>query len=1103
MEKSLEQLVHHHDALRMVLHHSDGKWQQENKATEHKSFQFDWYDLSQREDWKTEMAKYADAIQASFHLETGPLFKVCLFKLKNKDCILLVIHHLVVDGVSWRILLEDLESLYKGLNEGKQVELPQKTDSYQRWAKSLYKYAESVQLAEERPYWESVLAHEIVPIYNTKAASDLKKGSLQKVSFDLDRNHVELLQTKTHRVYNTEINDILLSALGIGLGQVFRTQHVLLDLEGHGREGVLETLDITRTVGWFTSVFPFVLDTALSNSNLRDALIQTKESLRKLPHKGIGYGIMHQLGAGFEPSLDSSIVFNYLGDFGAANDQGHLFSHSEEYQGTSIALENLMSDPRLQVNALLSAGVLHVDIEYNDRAFENAQVQALALAYHQALSTLIEQLSQEKGTYLTPSDLTYPHLTSHELAALNVDGQVEDAYRLSPLQEGILYHWLSAKGSDAAYLTQRSYRLRMPKVSISNIQQSYNTLIDRHSILRTGFIQEFDVLLQVVKKKVANSFYVEDITNRGNNEEKALFVAAFKKKDIAQSFSPDQDSLIRLSVIQLDKENYEFIWTIHHILMDGWCNSILINEFYQILMSLEAGRPLTLPEVTPYVTYINWLEKLDQSVSKSFWENYLSAYDSKAVLPFGKTGFATNSYVQAEHSIIIETKQYQHLRELAAQYSFTENTFLQTAWGYLLSKYNNTRDVVFGSVVSGRPEEVAHVEDIVGLFINTIPVRVQYTDGMTVLELIQNQQTTSISSLNHHYLSLSEIQASSELENDLIDHIYLFQNYAINELDEAFTAAEGIKESLSVLSIDHIEQTHYNFNILVMPHGDSLEIKFSYNQNVYAENSILHILEHLKNVIHQFVESPKKALSHVNYLTPSDKSQLAHFNATEVSYDFDRTILSEFKDRVLSAPDRIAVWYETESLSYAALDAYSNQLAHYLQQVHGVGNGDLVGLHLDRSHWMLVSILGVLKSGSAYVPIDMEYPADRIAFIGEDSGFKVCIDQAFLNVFQSEQNNYSAQPPEVEVTGSTPAYAIYTSGSTGRPKGVLNRHESLYNRLLWMREGLGIGESDILLQKTPYTFDVSVWELLMLCVSGSQLVFLPPGVTKTPFCSTA
>ena len=1053
LERSLEHLVKHHDALRMVYRNQDGNWLQENKGLAHQGYSLVLHDLSGADEYEPEMRRLCDALQSGIELEHGPLLKAALFRLKNKDCILLVIHHLVVDGVSWRILLEDLGNIYQSLKDQQAIKLPKKTDAFQRWARLLNEYAWSDQLKQERPYWEEVLSAKTTTLYSLEDSMDLSIGKVKSTHFTLDKDTVELLQTKVHRVYNTEINDILLTALGVSILDTFGNDRVVLDMEGHGREAIIDEVDITRTVGWFTSMYPFVLAVDKESRDFRTSLIQVKESLRKVPHKGVGYGVLRYLGAGFEKAPASGIIFNYLGDFGgraehAEDKDSALFTYSSEYRGIESSKENDSLGKKLKVSGLLVNETLRITVVYNDAVYEEQQVAALMDAYKDVLEKMIQQLSIETRSYLTPGDLTYQDLPVSELLELNRNNTIEDIYKLSPLQAGLYYHWISGEDK-ASYCAQHSYRLHMPDIALNNIRSSYEQLISRHSILRTGFKTINGELLQVVYKEVADTFTYENIAAVITAEDLELYITDYKAKDRARGFEIEQDCLMRLTVLYLGDDRYEFIWCNHHILMDGWCGSILVNEFYQILMSLAAEQPVSLPEVTPYSSYIKWLEKINKTSGMVYWRDYLSDYADKAAFPFKTTGAHGGGYLARQEDVQITSLPLEKLRKLCARYNVTENIFIQSAWGYLLSKYNNTRDVVYGAVVSGRPGEIAGVENMMGLFINTIPVRVCYSGDMKVSGLLEKQQEAFIAGLDHHYLNLSAVQSETLLGKELFDHIYIFENYAVNEIDadvKDIIAENAGKTKLSIVSRESFTKTHYDFDILVRPLKDRIHIELRYNANVYKEEDVLQVRYHLENVLSGFIENPEMLLKDLSYITAAESKQLYEFNHTEVAYPEQETILDLFESQVREMPDHTAVVFEGRGLSYKELDVLSDQMASCLSMNYGVERNDLVGIHLDRGLEMSVSIFGILKAGAAYVPMDMQYPEERVKYIKEDSNYKVCINKDFIAAFYKEKGAYPALEFPVDISGTDAAYGIYTSGSTGNPKGVLNTHAGLYNR---------------------------------------------------------
>ncbi|WP_245224985.1 condensation domain-containing protein, partial [Pseudozobellia sp. WGM2] len=900
LQKSLLKITHHHDALRMTYNKIDGTWVQRNQGignSEH--YVLELHDLTK--DIKTadkKIAALSDRLQASINIGKGPLIKVAVFKGQRKDLVLIVIHHLVIDGVSWRILLEDLSTLYKGFSENRTPGLPLKTDSFVQWSDTLQQYAKGQKLAGEHAYWKKITTHNgsLVKIPKTM---DITKGRSEKQSFVLDAETTELLQTKSHSVYGTEINDVLLTALSIGINNTFRKQKVLIDLEGHGREHIAENMDITRTLGWFTSIYPVLLDISQAKDDPIEALVQTKENLRKIPNKGIGYGILKYLGKGFENNANTSIVFNYLGDFGsAAGSQNEteqaVFTYSDQYAGKSIAAENEALGTKLSVSGMLVMGQLQMSVSYNDSVFEKRTIELLIKNYETALKLIIGKLSRQTKTFLTPSDLTYKNISIEKVFQLNRDNNIQDIYRLSPLQEGMYYHWLT-NDDKATYLIQKSFRLKIRNAAIENIRKSYEILIQRHDILRTEFSPEHATeLVQVVRKNVKNSFKYIDLTTQELSQKQALeYIDEYKKEDRSTGFPLNGESQIRLSLIHLGNHTYEFIWSNHHIIMDGWCVSILINEFYQILTALNNNQKVALPKATPYVDYIKWLENIDQKQSLNYWKEYLADYNQKAVVPFASKNITDTAYKPAKEKIELQGDYLDRIRNVAKTNKTTENNLIQSVWGCLLSKYNNNNDVVFGTVVSGRPPQIKGIEDMIGLFINTIPVRVKYSKGSTVSQLLQSQQEKSIQSLENHYLRLSEVQAQSELGTDLIDHILVFENYAVQESQQAQQNSQ-----IEVLQGDSLEQNHYDFSIQVNPGRDKMTIAFKYNQNRYDQKEIQHVTQHFQKILDAFVTGPNTLLQNIEYLSQEQRHELLHtFNDTKAEYPKDKTIIQLFQEQ--------------------------------------------------------------------------------------------------------------------------------------------------------------------------------------------------------------
>jgi amino acid adenylation domain-containing protein/non-ribosomal peptide synthase protein (TIGR01720 family) len=1089
IEQSIIDLTVHHDVLRMVYKKNGSGYDQLNQGIAVKCYTINFYDLRESEDVFGAMSELGENLQSAINLAEGPLFKVVHFRLKDGDRIGLIIHHLVVDGVSWRILLEDFSQLYTGYKSGKKAVLPLKTDSFQRWALLQKDYAAGSKLQKERSYWKTICDQRIDGLPQDKEAATAECVLDSSVSLRLDKKTTELLQTRVHGVYKTEINDILLTGLGLALKEVFFSEKSVLKLEGHGREEIIDGVDISRTVGWFTTVYPFVLDVPKSQT-ITETLVGIKECLRRIPNKGIGYGILKYLSEeGLETTITPEIIFNYLGDFGShvgRKKEESFFEYTPEYIGLGVAKEN-GNEGILEVLGMMVMGELNMSIRYSQERYNAVTLEKLIKSYEKNLRVLIEELSMCEGHYLTPSDLTFKGLSLEELAVINADGNVEDVYELSPLQEGMYYHWLSNQSS-TVYFDQISYRIRAKELNFKNLKHAYDRLIKRYSILRTSFSNDYaDRPLQIVRKEIASDFTHESINGKASNDTIQAYVGQVKQKDREKGFDLSSTSQMRLHIMELSDGTYEFIWSFHHILMDGWCLSILINDFNKFLSAEAEKQPLDLQPVMLYSTYINWLNKIDKESSLKYWKNYLVDYSQVAEVPF-KIKTKESKYTESREHLLIDGEVFKKVDALCNQAGITHNTFIQGVWGYLLSCYNNTNDVVFGAVVSGRPAELRGVEEMVGLFINTIPVRVQYKSEQSPIQLLKDLQKSSIESLSHHYINLSDVQAQSELGMNLINHLLVFENYAVKEI-----TAEGLlnnqqDEGVSIESMEAIEQTNYDFNIIVGPSPVSLNIGIAHNLYRYDKASIKRLAKHFDNLIKEFSEKWDQPLNKLNYLSEEERNELlVTLNDTAVSYPKNKTIVDLFEEQVIKTPDHIAVEFNEGRLSYLQLSESSNQLAHYLQNSYEIKPDDLIGIKLERSEWVIIAILAILKSGAAYVPIDPQYPLDRIDYIQKDSSCKVCIHEEELEKFKANQKNHSKDKVCSSTGPDHLAYVIYTSGSTGKPKGTLITHGAIVNTLLAQIDCFQIDSKNKGLQFASFSFDASVSETFIILLSGGCL----------------
>ncbi|XRE44268.1 Polyketide synthase modules-related protein [Tenacibaculum discolor] len=653
---------------------------------------------------------------------------------------------------------------------------------------------------------------------------------------------------------------------------------------------------------------------------------------------------------------------------------------------------------------------------------------------------------------------------------------IEDVYPLSPLQEGIYYHWLS---SPSAYFEQMSYRMK-GKVDFKALEESYEKLVSRYAILRTFFTNKIGgKLLQVVKKEVSSTFF-----HIKANEQVDFSIKQFKKEDREKGFDLHSGSQMRLIIIDLGNEEYEFIWSMNHILMDGWCIGILIQDFFKIYNSITKGNELILKKVPPYSDYIKWLMNKDQKVSIEYWRDHLFGYDTVACLPEKKIINDEIGGVKIE-KLIIEGKQRELIKNICKKEATTENIFLQTIWGILLGKYNNTNDVVFGSVVSGRPTEISGVEEMIGLFINTIPVRISFDKDMEVKKLLKQVQSTFIKGTDHHYVQLGEIQSNTSLGRGLFNHVVIFENFPTMEADALFQE-DG--EGLALLSSDVYERTNYDFTLVIVP-GEKIIIRFEYDTSKYSSSSINNLKNHFNQCINQVCNNHEVCVKDVNYLTKEEEESIVNdFNINELIFDENETLVSLFESRVNKSLEEIAVVFEDREITYKTLEEKSNQFAHYLKDNYGIGKGDTVVVKLDKTEWVVIALMGILKTGGVYVPVDINYPNQRVQFIIEDSNCKVVIDEEIIEDFKHKifpKNNNL----DVVISKDDLAYIIYTSGTTGKPKGVMVEHKNIVSFIESCNKEFNLEKLKLPLLSSN-AFDISLFELFYPLATGGTVTVL-------------
>ncbi|MCU0288494.1 MAG: condensation domain-containing protein, partial [Acidobacteria bacterium] len=1138
-----KKIQEHHDALRITFDIGERGIVQTVQGPDH-PVDIKEYDYKGTANAKESMALAVNAIQAGINLTGGPLMKIGLFHLDDGDRVLIVIHHLVVDGVSWRILLEDIDTLYYQYKKEEKLTLPLKTGSFKQWSEKLQEYANSSAFLQEKKYWRGLESLDIEAIPRDYRDGEDGEGNYVKdtenVSFKLDEVETGRLLTQVNRAFGTEINDILLTALGLALQKTFGKEKYAVALEGHGREELLANVNISRTVGWFTAVYPVVLDISYPDDPGYQVKV-IKENLRNIPHKGTGYGILKYLTAEAHKeditfTLKPSVSFNYLGQFGS-DVRDLSFAVTNEPVGHIQDL-HAQRDFDFDINGMTAEKQLQIVITYNRTHYKKETAGKLNENLKKELLRLIDYCSSRERREFTPSDFTYKGLSVEFLGKLCKQFDIEDIYTLSPMQEGMLFHAL-IDGQSASYFEQTAYRLQV-EIDIATFKSSFNHLLRRHDILRTVFLyQEIERPVQVVLTRAEVDFYYEDISGIKGEDAKAGFIKNFKIKDRSKTFDLSRDALMRISLFKLGYREYEVIWSLHHILMDGWCIGILNKEFFEIYHRLKEGRKIELPALRPYRDYICWLEQKERETARKYWREYLADYDEVSLVPrLGKFANTGNSYRNENVESILELGETESLKKIAQKRGVTLNLIMQGIWGILLGRYNNHEDVVFGSVVSGRPPEIDGIESMVGLFINTVPVRVQFSGGMLFGDLLMKLQESALVSEAHHYYPLVDIQAESPLKQNLIDHIYVFENYPIAAQLQGCEINDPAQFKVS--NVEVFEQTNYDFNVTLWGSGQ-LAIKLEYNGNIFEKYFIKRIAGHIRQIIRQVTAYDHKKINEIEIITADEKEQILHlFNDTNKEYSLDKTIIDLFVEQVQKTPDHIALhgcmiawmddcmdawmdgcmiaWMHGEvarnvSLIYHELNEQSDRLAWLLIE-KGVRPDHIVGIMIPRSIEMVIGIFGILKAGGAYLPIDPEYPQERVNYMLKDSNAKILLtddekkkDNCQCSIVNC-QLSMSGCPRRglqhsafITQHSNHLAYVIYTSGSTGKPKGVMVQHKNLVNASLGWRDEYRLDKMEVnVLQMASYAFDVSCGDLCRALLNGGTLLICP-GDIKLNFSS--
>ncbi|WP_405166137.1 amino acid adenylation domain-containing protein [Nocardia sp. NBC_01499] len=1106
---AVQALLDHHDLLRSALRRGDDGWEwtvadrgaiDAESLVEAVATGADSAEVRERE-----LQRAADLLDPA----AGVVARFVLIE-EAEPVLWLVLHHLVTDGVSWRILLPDLATAAMGGT------LAPVGTSFRRWAHGQAEQAG--ERAAELPLWQQILA---TP--DPALGTNLPDPAVDVVATMAHRQTV-IASDIAHTVLTTApdrfhcgADDVLLAALAMAVGRWRDRTATLFTLEGHGRaEEILPGADVARTVGWFTSVYPVTVD--LAGIDLAEAFAggpaagiaikATKEQLRTMPDKGIGFGMLRYLSAESAAALANSptpqISFNYLGRADTGAKAGHWlpqrFTATQDDRAPLAAV--------VDINAMLTDTGLEVTWAYASRLLDADDVDRLAKLWSEALRALAQHAESAGSGGRTPSDFDLVSVTQRQIDTWERDySNLADVWPLSPLQYGLLFHALYDSDTADGYTVQSLLTLA-GTVDSARLRTAAQALVARHENLRVAFVETDDGPRQLVLADAEIHWQDVDLTDIADPAVRQRELDRVIALDARTRFELTRPPLLRCTLIRTEPDAYRFVLTNHHLVLDGWSTPLLVREL--LALYVTSGDASALPPAHSYREFLSWLDERNDAESIAAWSESLAGIDTPTRAVPTLAGIESTETGMLSTDLSADTVA--RLEATARESGATVNTLVQASWAMLLAMRTGRTDVVFGGTVSGRPPELAGVEEMVGLFINTLPVRVRLDPAEKVVDLLARLQAEQARLMDHQHVGLAAIHQAVGLA-ELFDTLTVFESYPIDR--EALSQALDIA-GMRVLDVEGTDATPYPLNLMVIPlrgtdGDDTLRVSLKFMADQLDPAAAQPLLDRFVRLLTQLADNPRALVSQLQYCDDAERAALLPVRGPE-------SLPARTLPEILAAgaaidSDAIAVSVGDLTMSYGELDSWSNRFARLLLN-RGVGREVFVVLALTRSLESVVAVWALAKSGAAFAPLDPNYPVERIEHMLTDSKAPIgvtvtatgetlpgSIDWLLLDDLNTIRRvmTVSAAPITDEERGGPididqTAYLIYTSGSTGKPKAVLLSHRGIANLVSTQRDSLELDPTASALQVASPSFDASVFELLTAHGAGGRLVVSPPDV---------
>ncbi|WP_240199100.1 MULTISPECIES: non-ribosomal peptide synthase/polyketide synthase, partial [unclassified Gordonia (in: high G+C Gram-positive bacteria)] len=1048
------------------------------------------------------------------------------------DRVLVLIHHLAVDAVSWRVLVPDFAMAWAQVAAGAEPVLGAMGTSMRRWTHGLNESASAAERLGEFETWRAIAAQPDVAVGSRYLDHDVDVAATERtVEVTLDARTTDAVLNTLPSQFRSSVNTPLLTALAVALaawrrGRGLPEHACLIALEGHGRdEAAIGGADLSQTVGWFTTVHPVRLDVAgldLADAlgggeSAVEALKWVKEQLLVVPGSGIGYGLLRALNPTTAEAMRTwpqpQIAFNYLGRLSSGDIPAELrevgWLPDAESLGTGAHRSpDMPLTAALTIDAIATVddGRTHLTATfgYASEILDDVAVRELADLWKQALQALAQHATRQRRGGFTPSDLPLVTVGQSQIEAWEARyPTLADVWSLSPLQSGLLFHTQLADQFLDVYTAQVVADVE-GVVDTDRMRRAGQALVDRHDSLRTAFVYDADgVPAQPVVVDAPLPFTEVDLTGQGlDDDDIAARAQALIEADRIARFDLTTPPLVRMMLIRTGPHRYRLAITNHHLLADGWSLPLILADLLQLYAT--AGARAFTPGRS-YRTFLEWLARQNVPESLDVWTRALDGLEEPTLL--ASVAPEGSLPVPEELTVDLGAEIESGIVALARELGVTANTLVQAAWGVLLARTSGRTDVVFGATVSGRPPALAGIEAMVGLFINTLPVRVRFDENESIAALVRRLQGEQADLLDHHLVGLTDIQRATGM-GTLFDTLTVFESYPVDRsaLSEALDLG-----GLNVLDVDVHDASHYPLTLIALQ-DPALRFKVKFLPSVFAADEVGVLMTRLTRILAAFAARPDEPVGSIGLLDPAELRRLAPARGLPAVIAESGV---EFFDRGLRIrPEGTAVSASGRSCTYRELDERSTRLARVLIS-RGAGPESFVALGMTRSMESVVGVWAVLKTGGAFVPVDPNYPGERIDHMLTDSGATIGLTVEserhllpdngieWIAVDGEEFGEALARQSTAAITDAervhptrvdNPAYMIFTSGSTGTPKGVVVTRSGLTNFAAEQRERYEVTPDSRVLHVSSPSFDASVLEYTMAFGSGATLVVSPATV---------